>query len=146
MCLVQETASFNVLYRYLDDVLTTQRVVLILECTFIVSIYVYCCEVFVFSFDKLWQRKESTNGKIVVRTTYPFGFSNDFFAAPRFQGSLMISSLLPGFILSSGTLSCIYPRQIDGSSSRMLLSCSQQVSYKGSNRASSFSKFKDNIG
>jgi len=85
MCLVQETASFNVLYRYLDDVLTTQRVVLILECTFIVSIYVYCCEVFVFSFDKLWQRKESTNGKIVVRTTYPFGFSNDFFAAPRFH-------------------------------------------------------------
>ena len=69
-----------------------------------------------------------------------------WFGQPTLLGSLMISSLLPGFILSSGTLSCIYPRQIDGSSSRMLLSCSQQVSYKGSNRASSFSKFKDNIG
>lgn len=38
-----------------------------------------------FSFEKLWQQKMATGGKIIVRTTTPNGFSNDFFAAPRFH-------------------------------------------------------------
>lgn len=47
------------------------------------------------SFEKLWHQETSISGKVIVRTTTPWGFSNDFFAAPRFHPFLweVITSL-----------------------------------------------------
>lgn len=45
-------------------------------------VHVPYSKVFIFSFESLWHHEQSIEGKVIVRTTTPVGFSNDFIVSP----------------------------------------------------------------